>query len=156
MSIHHGFIAHVRKSDGVIQSLHDHLTAVAAIAAQLASKLDLALAGELIGLMHDFGKYSQAFQEYIRLATGQLNPDEDGGAENLKGKIDHSTAGAQWVFGRLQEFYKNNDAGQLVGQILGLCIASHHGSGLIDCLSPDAPGELIWLNRFKKSDDKTP
>ncbi len=155
MSIHHGFIAHVRKSDGVIQSLHDHLTAVAAIAAQLASKLDLALAGELIGLMHDFGKYSQAFQEYIRLATGQLNPDEDGGAENLKGKIDHSTAGAQWVFGRLQEFYKNNDAGQLVGQILGLCIASHHGSGLIDCLSPDAPGELIWLNRFKKSDDKT-
>lgn len=150
-----GFIAHVRQSDSAEQSLYDHLTKVAVIVAILADKLGLGLAGELIGLMHDFGKYSQAFQAYIRSVTGLSNPDEDDGAENLKGKIDHSTAGAQWVFRHLRVFEKGTQAGWLAGQILGLCIASHHGAGLIDCLSPEEQGELTWLKRFKKSDDKT-
>jgi CRISPR-associated endonuclease/helicase Cas3 len=41
----------------------------------LAAKLGLDLAGELLGLMHDFGKYSLKFQKYIYDATGLINPD---------------------------------------------------------------------------------
>lgn len=63
-------IAHVRKADGVPQSLHAHLTETAAIAKALAAKLGLDLAGELLGLMHDFGKYSKAFQAYIKAVSG--------------------------------------------------------------------------------------
>ena len=147
------FIAHVRQADKSEQSVATHLTETAAIARELAAKLDLPAAGELLGLMHDFGKYSQAFQEYIKAATG-INPDVD--VEDTLpngGKIDHSTAGAQWVYGRLKKFGAQNGIGELVGQILGLCIASHHGAGLIDCLSPE--GDAVWRTRFSKDDALT-
>lgn len=148
------FIAHVRKTDQVQQSVFTHLTETAEIAAELAGKLDLLAAGKLLGLMHDFGKYSQAFQEYIQAATG-VNPDADV-EDTLTGgkKIDHSTAGAQWVYGRLKKFGAQNGIGELAGQILGLCIASHHGAGLIDCLDPET-GEAVWRKRFQKEDALT-
>ncbi|MDU8924859.1 CRISPR-associated helicase Cas3' [Pasteurellaceae bacterium LIM206] len=148
-------IAHIRKSDRYEQLLQTHLFETSAITQLLASKLDLGLAGQLIGLMHDFGKYSQAFQEYIRDVT-HIDADNDEGAESysdLKGKIDHSTAGAQWVYHHLKKFGLQNGIGELIGQILGLCIASHHGAGLIDCLNPD--GEAIWIKRFDKEDKLT-
>lgn len=37
--------------------------------------------------------------------------------------------------------------------MLGLCIASHHGAGLIDCLSPE--GDPVWRTRFSKNDALT-
>ena len=144
------FVAHIRKVDKYQQSVQTHLTETAAIARELAAKLDLPAAGELLGLMHDFGKYSAAFQEYIKAATG-VNPDVDVEDTLPNGKkIDHSTAGAQWVYGRLKKFGAQNGIGELVGQMLGLCIASHHGAGLIDCLNPE--GEAVWLKRFQKDD----
>ena len=147
------FIAHVRYSDKQPQSVANHLTETAAITRELAAKLDLSEAGELLGLMHDFGKYSQAFQEYIKAATG-VNPDVDVEDTLPNGKkIDHSTAGAQWVYGRLKKFGAQNGIGELVGQMLGFCIASHHGAGLIDCLNPE--GEAVWRTRFHKDDALT-
>ncbi|WP_373779149.1 CRISPR-associated helicase Cas3' [Glaesserella sp.] len=147
------FIAHVRKSDNAPQTVFTHLSETAELAKLLASKLDLGQAGELLGLMHDFGKYSQAFQDYIQAATG-VNPDVDVEDTLPNGKkIDHSTAGAQWVYGRLKKFGAQNGIGELVGQILGLCIASHHGAGLIDCLNSE--GEAVWRTRFSKDDALT-
>ena len=70
------FIAHVRQTDKNKQSVQTHLLETATIARQLAEKLNLSEVGELIGLMHDFGKYSQDFQEYIKSITG-INPDAD-------------------------------------------------------------------------------
>lgn len=146
-------IAHIRKSDKAIQSLQTHLIETSQIARVLAGKLHLSQAGELLGLMHDFGKYSQDFQEYIRAMTGiDVDIDNDYVLPNGK-KIDHSTAGAQWVYQNLRQFDTKNGIGELIGQILGLCIASHHGLGLIDCLTPD--GELNWKRRFDKSDELT-
>ena len=43
--------------------------------------------------------------------------------------------------------------GELFGQMLGLCIASHHGEGLIDCL--DGEGNPKWIERFNKTDELT-
>lgn len=147
------YLAHVRRSDKKQQSLETHLTETAAIAKLLAGKLDLDLSGELLGLMHDFGKYSQAFQEYIKNATG-LDQDIDNDYELPNGKkIDHSTAGAQWVYRHLKNYGAQYGIGELLGQILGLCIASHHGAGLIDCL--DIEGNAIWWKRFQKEDALT-
>ncbi len=147
------YIAHVRKTDNDVQSVQDHLMETAAIAKILAGKLGLELAGELLGLMHDFGKYSQKFQKYIESATG-INPDIDM-EDALPGgkKIDHSTAGAQWVYRELRKFGVAQDIGELFGQMLGLCIASHHGAGLIDCL--DGEGNAVWKKRFEKEDELT-
>ena len=152
------FIAHVRQADKSEQSVAEHLTETAAIARELAAKLDLPAAGELLGLMHDFGKYSKKFQKRIYENNGlefydydeDVGTDDDGGLGN---KPDHSTAGAQWVYGRLKKFGAQNGIGELVGQILGLCIASHHGAGLIDCLNSE--GEAVWRTRFSKDDALT-
>lgn len=147
------FIAHIRKSDKAQQSVAAHLCETAALSAFFASKLGLELAGELIGLMHDFAKYSLDFLKYICGENGILNPDIDEYQPLPNGqKIDHSTAGAQWIYQRLSLAGKHN-SGQLCGQILALCIASHHGAGLIDCL--DSNGNAKWEERLSKTDELT-
>ena len=147
------YIAHVRHGSDVKQSLATHLAETAAIAKMLAAKLGLDLAGELLGLMHDFGKYSLKFQKYIYDATGLINPDLDDEESTPGGsKVDHSTAGAQWVYRRLAAMGQK-ESGVLCGQMLGLCIASHHGAGLIDCL--DDEGNVVWQKRFNKDDSLT-
>ncbi len=145
------FIAHHRESDGAVQSLENHLLAVATDARGFAEKIHLADQGELIGLLHDLGKYSADFQNYLKSAVGLLNQDEDEDfvdSKGLRGKIDHSTAGAQWVWGELA---KRGPLGQIVGQVLALCIASHH-SGLIDCLAsnPQSLGDDTFGKRLSK------
>ena len=145
-------IAHVRKLDGLQQLLIDHLLETSTISGQLAAKLNLDLVGELLGLMHDFGKYSQDFQEYIKSVIG-INPDADDYVLPNGKKIDHSTAGVQWVYRELRKFGAAQGIGELFGQMLGLCIASHHGEGLIDCL--DGEGNPKWIERFNKTDELT-
>ena len=148
------YIAHVRKADGQPQFLQTHLTETAEIAKLLAAKLDLDQAGELLGLMHDFGKYSRKFQKYIHDETSLFNPDLDDEESTPNGsKVDHSTAGAQWAYRELRKFGAAQGIGELFGQMLGLCIASHHGEGLIDCL--DGEGNPKWIERFNKTDELT-
>ena len=101
------------------------------------------------------GKYSAAFQNYINSATGLLDPDCDDeyvDEEGRKRKTDHSSAGAQWLWQAMSNIGKNGE-GKLAGQILALCIASHHGKGLIDCVKPDGTNE--FQRRIDKDDEKT-
>lgn len=149
------FVAHVR-GDGKIQSLESHLRNVSTLTERLAAKFGLGSHGALVGLLHDLGKYSAAFQAYIQSATGLLNQDEDEefvDAAGLRGKIDHSTSGAQWIW---LELAKQGDVGRVVGQVLALCVASHH-SGLIDCLalSDGKPAEDLFTKRINKATAKT-
>ena len=149
------YIAHVRK-DGDRQPLHEHLHGVARIARDNAGKIGLSSLGELLGLLHDLGKYSEEFQNYLKFATGILNQDEDEESVDvarLKGKIDHSTAGSQRIW---QTLSARGGLGGYVGQMLALCVASHH-SGLINCLSSDRQslGEDIFTRRMNKSDERT-
>ena len=150
------FIAHTRKSDGEIQDLFIHLLEVSKLSKQFASKIAVPEIGELLGILHDLGKYSRAFQDYIKLSTGVLNPDIDDDSFEviaLKGKIDHSTAGAQWIWERYRKYQVGQfPAGKYIAQIMALCLASHH-SGLIDCLKPD--GKVGFLDRVSKSSDHT-
>lgn len=150
------FIAHHRAADDHWQTLEAHLEGVASLSRQFASKLQLDDLGELIGLLHDLGKYSQAFQVYLKSAVGALNQDEDEewvDAASLKGKIDHSSAGAQYIWRELAE---RGPKERIAAQVLALCIASHH-SGLIDCIAADDVrfGEDGFARRMNKADEKT-
>lgn len=145
-----GPLAHVSK-DGRPHLLQNHLKEVGRMAGEFAEKIGLPSLGELMGLLHDLGKYSVAFQSYLLSATGYLNPDADEyvDADKMKGKIDHSSAGAQYIW----ESLKNKDhLYQLAAQMMSLCIASHH-SGLIDCVSSE--GTDSFSKRMSKPKNRT-
>ncbi len=78
--------------------------------------------GEICGIVHDIGKYSVAFQKYIR--SGENKPD-------------HSSAGAQWILSLL--CHRAEELGdeeiqrlvKLITRIISHCVVGHH-SGLLN------------------------
>lgn len=143
-------IAHHRKSDQKEQTVTEHLVAVAEIAKQFASSVSLPLCGQLVGLLHDLGKYSNEFQQYIRSAIGNIDSDAEEyvDAKGKKGKIDHSTAGGQVI----NSIVSGKKVYPYLKQLLSLAIVSHHG-GLIDCIAPD--GTDKYSQRITKNFKKT-
>ena len=93
------------------QSLRDHLTNVADLAEAFATRFNAGQWGRAVGLLHDIGKASNAFQRRVRGAAL---------------RVDHSTAGARHAAA--------NWGG--AGKLLAYCIAGHH-AGLPDGLSND-------------------
>jgi CRISPR-associated endonuclease/helicase Cas3 len=148
------FIAHFRE-DGREQTVLEHLDAVSKLTGCFAAKAGLSSAGRLVGLVHDFGKYSKAFQDYIRACANNpaqqadLDNDEYQYKAQDKGKIDHSTAGAQMVWRHYRPYTAKIP---YYAQMLALAVCSHH-SGLIDCLAQD--GTRVFCKRMEKEDAKT-
>ena len=145
------FIAHIRESDGEIQSLVEHLEGTAELCESFASKIGLGQQGKIIGLLHDMGKASDEFLNYIKSANLMINSDEDDYSDPQmnKGKIDHSSAGAQII----HECFDGKAINKMqTSQILSLVIASHH-SGLIDCI--DSIGNDTFSKRMKKPEKST-
>jgi CRISPR-associated endonuclease/helicase Cas3 len=112
----------------------------------MAEKIGIGAAGGAIGLLHDLGKYSRDFQRYLRRMALDQDTEEQGPG---RGKIDHSTAGAQTIWRSLKR--KGNLEG-VVGEVLSLCVASHH-CGLIDCIAPDGADKLS--RRMCKADPES-
>ena len=129
-------IAHIR-ADGTRQSLENHLRGTAVVCKKFASKIGMGDAGAVIGLLHDLGKATNTFNNYILM--------ED--SSKLRGTIDHSTAGAQY----LQSFLnteRNEALSSLAMEIMQISIASHH-SGLINCIS--SSGNDTFTDRIMKN-----
>ncbi len=106
------------------QLLDAHLGAVSALTSLRAAKFGAARLGSLVGLLHDLGKYTREFQNYIE-GCGQ--------------SPDHATAGAR----EIQKLAAAPD--RLAALIGAYCIAGHH-SGL-----PNWTGERALSDRLKKT-----
>jgi len=133
-------IAHVRQDkDGhfIIHEIHEHLKDVSTLASQSASAFGSADWAHLAGLWHDLGKYSQAFQHRIKTLSGF---DDEAHLESKAGKVDHSTAGAQYAIEQLG----------MPGRILAYLIAGHH-AGLPDWHNGEAKGLALNLRLDEKS-----
>lgn len=89
------------------EPLADHLGAVADKAAELASIFGGASMAGTMGALHDVGKVSEGFQNYIR---GKGN------------SVDHSTAGAVIAATR----YASQRLGKPFGRMMAYGIAGHH------------------------------
>ena len=72
-------LAHISEDHSREQTVYEHLTGTAELAKQFAAAFGAEEDGYLLGLLHDIGKYSDAFQHRL-----------DGGV-----RVDHSTAGAK-------------------------------------------------------------
>lgn len=110
------YIAHVRSSDQVIQSVRQHLLDAKCLAEQWGDPLGLSKVCGLAALLHDMGKYSDAFQDYIRRAVS--------GEKVKRGEVDHATAGGRLLFDTL----KGKAPNQLLAEIVSNAIISHHGN----------------------------
>lgn len=127
------FIAHVRSTDGEEQLLVDHLKEVQAIAEGIGQKIGLTHVTGLAGMLHDMGKFSDAFQNYIRDAIA--NPNEP----PKRGSVDHSTAGGQF----LRELFPLSPP--FLVECVANAIFSHHGQ-LLDMV--DMEGQSPYVNRI--------
>ena len=145
-------IAHIRKHDSAIQDVASHLRETAELCSTLTDVLSIPVAGRLLGLLHDFGKYSKAFQQYIREITGALGEEAQAYAEAHKqGTIDHATAGAQYLH---RSTSSPNVTTKLANQILIAAILSHHSrTGIHDFI--DLTGYSKFAERISKPDVNT-
>ncbi|WP_062048952.1 CRISPR-associated endonuclease Cas3'' [Bacillus sp. JCM 19034] len=130
------YIAHVREKDQTIQSLREHLHGVKVLAEQFGEKLGLKHVAGLAGLLHDVGKYSDEFQEYISNAT--FHPERQ---NKIRGQVDHSTAGGKLLYSELHQSTSTGYEKQL-SEIVSNSIISHH-SNLHDYLSPDVESPFL-------------
>lgn len=136
------FCAHINPKTLEEQSVKEHLYNVSTMAMKYGGKISIAATGELAGILHDMGKETKKFNSYIHYSS--MNPDD----KSLRGSIDHSTAGAKFIY---DNFYNTADPYQkLTAQIISLTICSHHG-GLIDCL--DLKSIAIFTDRMKTDRD---
>ncbi|QEH32074.1 DEAD/DEAH box helicase [Aquisphaera giovannonii] len=121
-------------------SLEDHLLGTARLAEGFASAFGAGEWGRLAGLWHDLGKYSEAFQGYLRSVS---EPDATGHKSDLAGRVIHSTAGAQHAVNR-----------GLVGRLLAFAIAGHH-AGLPDAEAGES-GLSMRLQEVPEPIDRAP
>lgn len=118
-------IAHIRETDFVEQSVQSHLEEVAALARQYGDPVNLGAHAELAGFLHDMGKLTEHFTTYLKNAVYEGNVAHE--------KIDHSTAGAKYLYDR---FYGKNRLQDHVLETVGMAILSHH-SGMQNFVQPD-------------------
>ena len=113
------------RSQSEWQTLEDHSQNVAKLAAEFAAPFGCSEAARLLGLVHDMGKATEEFQEYLK-ETNEVacNEDDEGDAFVRKHGPDHSTFGAQW----LDRSVKG------LGRLLAYASAGHH-SGIPDGIS---------------------
>ncbi|MEN8130237.1 MAG: CRISPR-associated helicase Cas3' [Pseudomonadota bacterium] len=125
-------LAHVRQSKDGSWYTHDlqgHLSGTSERAGMFASAFGSQDWSRLAGLWHDLGKYSKEFQNYIKTVSGY---DPEAHIETAPGRVDHSTAGAQYAVEKLGP----------KGRILAYLIAGHH-AGLPDWYKLEAPGGAL-------------
>lgn len=99
------------------EPLSYHLSRVGKRAAEFASVFGASTVALAMGLLHDIGKCSQAYQLYIRRPGGRAGP---------KGP-DHSSAGAKEAL----KLYGSSIDRRTIGRLMAFGLAGHH-SGLMD------------------------
>lgn len=136
------FPAHIRKNeDGtrLIQTVNEHSRAAAKLCEKALAPVGLEKTGYLLGLIHDCGKYTKAFADYIsRVVEGETL---------RRGSVNHSFAPVQLILNKYRD--KSSAMGCAAGELLAFALGSHHG--LFDCVDPE--GKDGFYRRLQTRDN---
>lgn len=117
--------AHIRKVDGkkYIQTVEEHCRGVAEIAAELLRDIGLEKTVYLAGMVHDLGKFSENFKNYIEKAAN--------GEKVQRGSVNHTFAGVRFLLEK-HSYKQLSGFSDIVLEILAYAVGAHHG--LFDCV----------------------
>lgn len=117
--------AHIRKVDGkkYIQTVEEHCRGVAEIAAELLRDIGLEKTAYLAGVLHDLGKFSENFKNYIEKAAD--------GEKVQRGSVNHTFAGVRFLLEKHSDEQLSGFS-DIVLEILAYAVGAHHG--LFDCV----------------------
>ena len=117
--------AHIRNVDGkkYIQTVEEHCRGVAEIAAELLSDIGLEKTAYLAGMVHDLGKFSENFKNYIEKAAD--------GEKVQRGSVNHTFAGVRFLLEKHSDEQLSGFS-DIVLEILAYAVGAHHG--LFDCV----------------------
>ncbi|AZK46718.1 CRISPR-associated helicase Cas3' [Paenibacillus lentus] len=141
------YIAHIRQIDHQHQTVEEHLLGVMALAETHGEKLGIKHITGLAGVLHDLGKYTVEFKDYILGAVD--NPE----SPPTRGSVDHSTAGGKLLYQlfHTNKAVKENRYRGILAEVVGNAIISHH-SYLQDFLSPELESKYLFRVRDKELD----
>ncbi len=141
------FPAHYRKMDDSIQTVEEHLRDAGKKCEEYAGKLQFSHMGKLLGLLHDMGKYTDEFYNYIWEAIER----ERRGEEKVRGHVDHGRYGAMLV---LERYHNTNSQRAILSEICAMILCYHHG-GLEDFISDNWECRLLNRCQWEKEKDIT-
>ena len=124
----------------VIQSNDEHSMGVAKLASQFAGEFGMSEYGKVLGLLHDKGKETDAFQRYIK--------SESGYDPNIKiiGKHHHAYVGGILA----QKYYGKAFSNLFVNQIVSHHTGLHDTDEIKAIVNQDIPSEVNIYHRKEK------
>lgn len=127
------YLAHIRR-DGEgktqeVQTVGEHQRKAAEYAAAALEGVSLGAGAYLAGLVHDTGKYTARFQDYLAKGKGK------------RGTVNHSFAGVRLLLEHCHGT-ETGDAAGLTGELLALAAGGHHG--LFDCVDDRQKNGLLY------------
>lgn len=116
---------------GEKELLQDHLSSVAELCREVCGVISMPCTGKLLAMLHDMGKCSPAWQEYLLSAgKNQVLPHAPAGAKYLKKLVDKLVV-------EKEAFGEDIRVLRMIQEIICAVIWGHH-SGLPDLVSPDS------------------
>lgn len=127
--------AHIR-SDGAVQTVREHCEGAALLCERKCTEIGLGKTAYLCGLLHDAGKCTEQFKNYIEKAAK--------GEEVRRGSVIHSFAAVRYLL------TKHHDIEDIISaaaaELISVAVGSHHG--IFDCF--DKTGSCGFTYRVVK------